>query len=74
MNWALLVPAATVTLAGSARLALLSDSATAKPPAEAASLSVTVQVEAPGAFTLAGVQDKLLKVVAAFRFTEAVRV
>jgi hypothetical protein len=33
-----------------------------------------VQVEVPGAFTLAGVQDTPLRVVAAFKFTDAVRV
>ena len=74
VNWALLEPAATVTLPGSVTLALLSDSVTANPPAGAAPLSVTVQVEVPGAFTLAGVQDRPLRVVAAFRFTDAVLV
>jgi hypothetical protein len=53
-------------------LELLSDSVTANPPLGAASLRVTVQVEVPGAFTLAGVQDKPLSVRAAFRFTDAV--
>ena len=72
VNWALLEPAATVTLPGSVTLALLSDSVTANPPLEAASLSVTVQVDVPGAFTLAGVQDIPLSTVAAFRFTDAV--
>jgi hypothetical protein len=52
-------------------LELLSDSATANPPLGAALLRVTVQAEAPGAFTLAGVQDKPLSVIAAFRFTDA---
>ena len=74
VNWALLDPSATVTLPGSVTLALLSASVTAKPPAEAASLSLTVQVEAPGALTLAGVQDTPLRTVAAFRFTDAVAV
>ncbi len=50
---------------------LLADSVTANPPLGAALLRVTVQVEVPGAFTLAGVQDKPLRVVAAFRFTDA---
>ena len=50
---------------------LLSDSVTANPPLGAALLRATVQVEVPGAFTLAGVQDKPLRVVAAFRFTDA---
>ena len=70
-NWALLDPAGTVTLPGTVTLELLSDSATANPPLGAALLRATVQVEAPGAFTLAGVQDKPLSVIAAFRFTNA---
>jgi len=72
VNWALLYPAATVTLPGTVTLVLLSDSVTANPPADAASLSVTVQVEVPGAFTLAGVQDNPLRTVAAFRLSGAV--
>jgi len=62
VNWALLAPAATVTVAGWVTLALLSESVTAKPPAAAAPLSATVQEEDPGALTLPGVQDRLLKV------------
>ena len=73
VNCALLEPEATVTLPGSVTLALSSDRVTANPPLGAASFSVTVQVEVPGAFTLAGVQDRPLRTVAAFRFTEAVR-
>jgi predicted ribosomally synthesized peptide with SipW-like signal peptide len=61
VNWALLELAATVTLAGSVTLALLSDSVTANPPVGAAPLSVTVHEDVPGAFTLAGVQARLLK-------------
>jgi hypothetical protein len=72
VNWALLDPAGTVTLPGTVTLELLSDSVTANPPLGAALLRATVQVEVPGAFTLAGVQDKPLGVVAAFRFTDAV--
>jgi len=60
VNWALLDPAATVTLAGTLTLALPLDKVTANPPVEAASFSVTVQEEVPGAFTLAGVQDRVL--------------
>ena len=74
VNWALLDPSGTVTLPGSVTLGLSSDRVTANPPPGAASVSVTVQVEAPGAFTLAGVQDRPLRVVAAFKFTDAVRV
>ena len=62
MNWALLNPAATVRLAGSDTLSLLSESVTATPPAAATPLSVTVQVDDPGEFTLPGVHDRLLKV------------
>ncbi len=72
MNWALLDPAGTVTLPGTVTLELLSDSVTANPPLDAALLRVTVQVEVPGAFTLAVVQDKPVRVVAALRFTTAV--
>jgi len=74
MNWVLPDPAATVTLAGTLTSALPLDKLTANPPVEAASFSVTVQEEDPGAFTLAGVQDKLLSVVAVFKLTEAVLV
>ena len=71
VNWALLDPAATVRLAGSDTLALLSESVIATPPAAAAPLSFTVQEDAPGAFTLAGVQVKLLTVAGALRVTDA---
>ena len=49
-------PAATVTLAGTVTFVLLSVSVTAKPPVAADCVSVTVQVELPGAFTVAGLQ------------------
>ena len=74
VNWALLDPEAIVTLAGSVTLAWLSESVTTKPPADAASLKVTVQVEVPGAFTLAGVQVRLLSATAEFKLTDVVRV
>jgi len=74
VNGALLDPAGAVTLPGSVTLALSSDRVTANPPAGAASFSVTVQVEVPGAFTLTGVQDRPLRVVGAFKFTDAVLV
>jgi hypothetical protein len=55
--------AATVTLAvDSVALALLLDSATDTPPAGAAADSVRVQLAAPGAFTVAGVQASPLTV------------
>ena len=56
---ALLSPALILTLAGSVTLVLLLDSVTAIVPAVTA-VSVTVQVEAPGAFTVAGEQFRLL--------------
>jgi hypothetical protein len=41
-------------------LPLLLDKVTVAPPAGAAAVSVTVQLEVPGAFTVAGEQLKLL--------------
>jgi hypothetical protein len=52
-------------------LGLLSDSVTANPPLGAALLRATIQVEVPGAYTLAGPQDRPVRVAAAFRFTDA---
>ena len=59
MNPAVATPAGTVTLAGTVALVLLLLSATAKPPAGATALSVTVQAEDPGAFTVPGEQLKV---------------
>ena len=59
MNPAVATPAGTDTLAGTVALALLLESATAKPPAGATPLSVTVQAEDPGAFTVPGEQLKV---------------
>lgn len=56
VNLAEVDPEPTVTLPVVVRLALSSDSVTANPPAGAAPLRVTVQVEYPGPFTLAGAQ------------------
>ena len=72
MNPAVTTPAATVTLAGTVALALLLLSVTPKPPAGATALSVTVQAEDPGAFTVLGEQLKPLTVTAAFTVTVAV--
>ena len=69
---AVLLAAAAVTLAGTVAFALLLDSATSSPPAGAGAVSVIVQAEVPGAFTLAGVQLTLLTVTGAFRVTAAV--
>jgi hypothetical protein len=71
---AMVPPAPTVTLAGTVAFALLLDNVTRSPPPGAAAVSVTVQAELPGAFTLAGVQLTLLTVTAAFRLTVAVLV
>ena len=72
MNPAVATPAGTVMLAGTVALALLLLSVTAKPPAGATALSVTVQAEDPGAFTVPGEQLKPLTVTAAFTVTVAV--
>jgi hypothetical protein len=55
---ALLDPAGTMTLAGTTRLAELLARLTAKPPARAGALSVTVQETLPAPTTVAGLQDK----------------
>ena len=72
MNPTVAAPAGTVTLAGTVALALLLLSVTASPPAGATALSVTVQAEDPGAFTVLGEQLKPLTVTAAFTVTVAV--
>ncbi len=59
VNVALLRPVAILTLAGTVTLALLLDSVTLV-ALEAAAVKVAVQVEVPGAFTVAGKQVKLL--------------
>jgi hypothetical protein len=59
-NEPLVSPAPTPTLPGTVMLALLLDNVTVAPPAGAAAVSVTVQLEVPGAFTVAGEQLKLL--------------
>ena len=58
----LVAPAATVTDAGTVRLALLLDSETTAPPAGAAWLSATVQVEVPAELSDPGLQLRLLTV------------
>jgi hypothetical protein len=58
VNEALLCPAVTATLAGTVILALLLESVTVAPEGTAA-VSVTVQLDVPGAFTVAGEQFKL---------------
>ncbi|MDP9112881.1 MAG: hypothetical protein M3O20_04280 [Acidobacteriota bacterium] len=56
---ALFVPVVTVTLAGTVMLVLLLASVTVR-GLEVAAVSVTVQSEVPGAFTIAGEQTRLL--------------
>jgi hypothetical protein len=65
-------PAGAVTEEGTVRLVLLLLSVTAKPPAGATALSVTVQAEDPGAFTVIGEQLNPLTVTAAFSVTVVV--
>ena len=59
VNVALLSPAPILTLPGTVTLVLLLASVTLA-ALEAAAVSVAVQVEVPGAFTVAGEQLKLL--------------
>jgi tetrahydromethanopterin S-methyltransferase subunit E len=56
---ALFIPVLTLTLAGTVTLVLLLDNATLS-VLEAAAVSVTVQSDVPGAFTIAGEQVRLL--------------
>lgn len=63
---ALLSPAPILTLAGTVMLALLLDSVTLA-ALTAAAVNAAVQVEVPGAFTVAGEQLKLLNCAAAAR-------
>ena len=58
VNEALFWPAPTATLPGTVMLALLLESVTVAPDGTAA-VSVTVQLDVPGAFTAAGEQLKL---------------
>jgi hypothetical protein len=67
VNPAAVWPAETVTLAGTVKFALLLDTFTVAPPAAAGAVSVTVQLEVPGAFTLAGEQFKELGCTATVR-------
>ncbi len=54
-------PAATVTLEGTVRLALLLESETAKPPEGAVPFKETVQELVPGVLIVRGLQLKVLK-------------
>ncbi len=69
MKLPVVAPAPTVTLAGTVAFPLLLDSPTVSPPPGAAPLSVTVQLDVPGAFTLDGLQDTPLGVTLATRLT-----
>ena len=59
---AVVAPEETVTDPGTVRLVLFEESATAVPPLGAAALTVTVQVEVPGALMDVGVHVKELTV------------
>ena len=65
---ALLWPEATVTLAGTVRLALLLERATLAPDVDA-TVRVTVHVDVPGALTVAGEQLSVGSTAASY-FTE----
>lgn len=60
-NVALFCPAATITLAGTDRLALLLESDTRKPPTGAAALRLTVQSVLPGVATEDAAQPTVVK-------------
>jgi len=66
VNAALFAPAPIFTLAGTVMFALLLSSVTLA-ALEGAAVRLTVQVEIPGAFTVAGEQVKLLTCAAAAR-------
>ena len=57
MNPNVEAPEAAVTLLGTIALALLLESVKVRPPLGAAALSVPVQEDVPGAFTLDGLQE-----------------
>ena len=71
-NDAALVSPTTLTLAGTATLALLDVSATRRPPLGAAPVSVTVQAADPGVLTPVGVQVSVSGVTCPVSATEAV--
>jgi hypothetical protein len=73
VNPVVVAPAGTVTLSGTVTLALLSETDTTTPPPVAGPLSVTLQFADPGAFTLLGVQVRLLTVTGAVNPIVAVR-
>ena len=60
VNPALVWPAATATLPGTVILTLLLDRVTVEPPEGAGAVRVIVQLEVPGAITVAGEQLKAL--------------
>src|SRR5690348_5728743 len=60
---ALVAPAVTVTEAGTLTAPLLLDRDTAAPPAGAACVSVTVHEDVPGALTVVGLHESLLRLV-----------
>ena len=56
VNDELVVPAATATVAGTVMLVLLLERVILTPPLGATAVNVTVQVDVPGALTVAGEQ------------------
>jgi hypothetical protein len=60
VTFALVAPASTVALAGTVTIAFPLVNETASPPAGAAPVKLTVQVEVPGALTVAGLQLSVL--------------
>jgi hypothetical protein len=71
VNAALGCPARTVTLGGTVMLELLLDRVIVAPAVGAAEVKVTVQVEVPGAFTVAGEQLRLPGCTAIVRLIDA---
>ena len=71
VNEPVVAAAATVTLAGTARLALLLVKVTTAPPVGAGPLKLRLQALVPGPVNEAGVQVRLLTVMAAFRVIAA---
>jgi hypothetical protein len=72
VNVAVVLPAATVTVAGTVAEVLLLDKATEIPPVDEAALKVTVPVEELPPVTLVGLSDTDDKALAGVTVSEAV--